>query len=175
MDATRDIPEFSGYRIDTAGNGWSCRVPKAGAVGERWKPLKPAADESNGYLYFRLRRGGKTLKRYVHRLVLETFVGPCPEGMEGCHGDGDRANCHLENLRWDTPVNNQADKIEHGTTNRGTRQGHSKLNEQDVRDIFAIRRDIPNATMEDIGILFGVAKTTIQGVLERRNWGWLSL
>ena len=46
-------------------------------------------------------RGYKT--RLVHRLVLETFVGAAPAGMEGCHNDGNRFNKRLENLRWDTP------------------------------------------------------------------------
>lgn len=52
---------------------------------------------------------------YVHRLVLEAFVGPCPEGMEGCHIDGDGTNNRLDNLRWDTHVGNVKDSIRHGT------------------------------------------------------------
>lgn len=51
----------------------------------------------------------------VHRLVLEAFVGPCPEGMEACHNDGNPANNRLENLRWDTRRNNILDAIRHGT------------------------------------------------------------
>lgn len=40
-------------------------------------------------------------KRYrVHRLVLETFVGPCPDGMECDHSDRNRRNNALTNLRW---------------------------------------------------------------------------
>src|SRR3990170_1323459 len=38
--------------------------------------------------------------RLVHRMVLETFVGPCPDGMECAHEDGVRTNCNLSNLQW---------------------------------------------------------------------------
>lgn len=52
-------------------------------------------------------------RRYIkeHRIILETFNGPCPPGMEGCHGNGVRSDNRLENLRWDTPVSNAADRI----------------------------------------------------------------
>lgn len=43
---------------------------------------------------------------YVHRLVLETFVGPCPEGMECDHVNRDRSDNRLQNLRWVTSVDN---------------------------------------------------------------------
>lgn len=58
---------------------------------------------------------GRRNYRYIHRLVLQSFVGECPEGMEGCHGDGDKANNSLENLRWDYPSENNRDKAAHGT------------------------------------------------------------
>jgi hypothetical protein len=167
-----DIMGFPGYRIDREGGSWSCRIPKSGKLGSRWKRLKGTVD-STGYLSIHLRRDGKTIKKNLHVLVLEAFVGPRPPGMQACHKDGNRTNCRLDNLRWDTPSGNEADKILHGTSNRGSRQGRSKLRESDIPEIFAVRREIPEATMEEIGILFGVAKTTIQGVLEGRNWGWL--
>lgn len=60
--------------------------------------------------------------RLVHRLVLEAFVGPCPEGMEGCHGDGDPTNNSLGNLRWDTATSNQLDKVRHGTHHNAAKE-----------------------------------------------------
>ena len=50
----------------------------------------------------------------VHRLVLEAFVGPCPDGMEGCHNDGVPTRNHLGNLRWDTQSENMYDRVRHG-------------------------------------------------------------
>lgn len=61
------------------------------------------------------RRTDRMVHERVHRLVLEAFIGPCPDGMVGCHTDGDPLNNRLDNLRWDTPSNNNRDKRAHGT------------------------------------------------------------
>ncbi len=52
---------------------------------------------------------------FAHRAVLLAFVGPCPEGMEACHNNGDPLDNRVENLRWDTRSNNTLDKVAHGT------------------------------------------------------------
>ncbi len=62
-----------------------------------------------GHLTVNLYRNGVARHHGVHRLVLEAFVGPCPEGMEGCHVNSDPGDNRLENLKWDTPKNNQAE------------------------------------------------------------------
>ena len=75
-----------------------------------------------GYIQVRLKdKDGKTPLKRVHRLVLETFVGPCPKGCEGTHRNGKRDDNRLDNLTWKTPAENQADRVAHGTSNRGER------------------------------------------------------
>ncbi|AEK09646.1 HNH endonuclease [Mycobacterium phage Mozy] len=54
-------------------------------------------------------------KSLVHVLVLEAFVGPRPEGMNACHNNGIPNDNRVENLRWDTPSENNRDLIRHGT------------------------------------------------------------
>jgi hypothetical protein len=51
-------------------------------------------------------------------LVLEAFVGACPNGMECCHNDDNRSNNGLGNLRWDTHVNNVKDGYKNGAPRR---------------------------------------------------------
>lgn len=68
-----------------------------------------------GHLRVRLSRGGASAGPLIHRLVLEAFLGPCPAGMEGCHGDGNPTNNHVDNLRWATRSENQLDSVAHGT------------------------------------------------------------
>lgn len=67
--------------------------------------------------------------KQVHRLVLETFVGPAPANHECCHNDGNPANNHLTNLRWDTQSENSRDRIRHGTHNHASKthcpRGHA--------------------------------------------------
>lgn len=69
----------------------------------------------NGYRVVTLVVGCKKTTALVHRLVLTAFVGPCPEGMEALHGDGDRTHASLPNLRWGTPSENHLDSVRHGT------------------------------------------------------------
>jgi hypothetical protein len=76
--------------------------------------LKPVIDR-DGYSHVAISRQahGKTLWK-IHALVLTTFVGPRPEGMYGCHIDGDPSNNHVSNLYWGTPTQNVHDMIRHG-------------------------------------------------------------
>jgi hypothetical protein len=77
--------------------------------------LKPTPNKT-GHLQIALSGpGGGRRTHRVHRLVLEAFVGPCPPGLMGCHGNGNPADNRLENLRWDTAKGNAADSIRHGT------------------------------------------------------------
>lgn len=73
-------------------------------------------------------RGNKTTSRWVHRLIAETFLGPCPEGMEVRHLNGDPADNRLENLTYGTRRENLLDRERHGTNPHRNRthcpQGH---------------------------------------------------
>lgn len=57
-----------------------------------------------------LSKNGVTTHFKIHRLVLETFVGPCPDGMEACHNNGINTDNRLSNLRWDSHAENIRDK-----------------------------------------------------------------
>lgn len=60
------------------------------------------------------RDGQRDLSR-VSTLVLRAFIGAPPAGFEGCHNDGDPANNHIGNLRWDSHQANMDDQFKHGT------------------------------------------------------------
>lgn len=89
-------------RIDAVGRLRRGRVIKA------WPDLK-------GYLRTQLSRSGKYKGVAVHRLVLEAFVGPPPEGQEALHGPAGVANNQLSNLRWGTHSENTYDSVNDGT------------------------------------------------------------
>lgn len=82
--------------------------------------LKSGVDP-DGHTRVVLCRDQKMFTRKVHRLVLEAFVGPCPDGMECCHNNGDPADNRLDNLRWDTLSSNAYDRVEHGVHNMARR------------------------------------------------------
>ncbi len=86
----------------------------------RGRLLKPGLSNS-GYLYYRLNVGGAAKSRFAHSLVLLAFVGPCPEGMECCHNNGDELDNRLDNLRWGTHSENVLDTVRHGTNRKRNR------------------------------------------------------
>lgn len=81
---------------------------------------------AKGYCVVNLTRRPLRVQAMVHLLVLTAFRGSCPEGMWGCHNNGKPSDPRLENLRWDTPAGNHADKKLHGTSQTGARNGNSK-------------------------------------------------
>lgn len=110
----RPVRGFEGY-YEVSNTGDVRSLTRIDTYGRRrqGRPLVPAANTS-GHLYVKLTRGNRKTKRYVHRLVIDAFVGPGPEGTECCHNDGDPANNHVGNLRWDTHKENVRDTIRHG-------------------------------------------------------------
>ena len=70
---------------------------------------------NSGYVLLTLRDAeGMRQTRTAHRLVLETFRGPCPPGQEARHLNGDPLDNRLENLEWGTKAENEEDKFTHG-------------------------------------------------------------
>jgi hypothetical protein len=66
--------------------------------------LKPRLDSKGEYL--RVKLGRKSPEFSVQKLVLDAFVGPCPEGLERDHIDRDKHNNALSNLRYVTHAKN---------------------------------------------------------------------
>lgn len=164
----KDVMGFeSHYEISNLGSirrkAGSYNTPKTRPVKSHIMP--------NGYVQAQLWMHNKAFHRYVHRLMLEAFVGLCPEGMECCHNDGNRQNNRLDNLRWDTHLSNITDTARHGNRCRGESQGSSKLTEADV---LAIRCMIASGTpYDDICARYKISKPHVTRIKQRKVWGWL--
>ncbi len=107
-------------------------------------------------------------------LVLETFVGLCPDGMECCHCDDNRSNNQLSNLRWDTHANNVKDGYRNGAKRSritGEQTSQSKLNNEMVALARQLRATSPKFwTWDRLGTKFGVDRMTIKKAVERKTW-----
>ena len=168
----RAVPGFPGYEVSDLGRVRSYRT----CWGLRETPslLKPWPDK-DGYLSVSLCGGaargkGKSgpvsrLVRKVYRLVLEAFDRKRLPGEECAHGDGDRSNNALANISWKTHVENERDKVKHGTHTRGERSGTSKVTEEIVR---AIRSDTRSgdAVARDHGLSF----QQVSRIRRRERW-----
>jgi hypothetical protein len=171
-DHFRPVEGFDGYRVSREGEVQT-RWLKAGRnsrLTDTWRPLNPFPRQ--GYPSVNLSYGGGKAAFKVHRLILETFVGPCPEGMVACHNDGHRANCHMDNIRWDTPKANCDDALKHGTRAVGSRC-NSKLVERDVIEIR--RRWAEGVPAKELAGRFGVSKSNVEAITSGRSWRHLPL
>lgn len=167
----RVIPGYPRYAINKSGFVLSICMRGSGAgVNRNWvdaKQLAFTADKS-GYKQVTLRRDGCSKKLFIHVLVLSTFVGPCPEGMECRHLDGCNTNNHVENLAWGTVAENHRDKILHGTVGSGEKNGSSKLK---VADVLKIReRAASGESSRSIAKDFDVSQVTISKIVRRAAW-----
>jgi len=114
----RDVPGWEGlYQVSDLGRVRSLQRTIVYSNGDTHTVLgrvrKPNGN-GHGYLTVSLYRRNSEVRRYIHRLVLEAFVGPCPPGQEACHGNGNPADNRLSNLRWDTRMENVRDTARHG-------------------------------------------------------------
>lgn len=119
-----------------------------------------------GYRVLKLRDGERRAHAMTHRMVLEAFIGPAPQGCEGCHGRNGVSDNSLINLRWDTKKANQSDRLIDGTHNRGARCVSAVLTEDLVRQI----RTTPEISALAWANRLGVSKTCVNAVRRRKTW-----
>lgn len=114
-ESWKEYPQDARYEVSSLG---SVRNAQTGRV-RKLVPIK------NGYLTVMF--SSPMILRYVHAMVLETFVGPRPIGMEASHLNGDRRDNRVENLVWELRKENLHRKKGHGTEPLGESRWSSKL------------------------------------------------
>lgn len=111
--------------------------------------------------------------KIVSRLVCEEINGPPPtpehEAAHSC-GKGHEGCVTKSHLSWKTSAENHADKLIHGTHDRGERSPRAKLTEAEVR---AIRRLAGTMRLQDISDRFGVCMSHVSAIIKRQRWAWL--
>jgi hypothetical protein len=168
----KDIPGYVGeYQASTMGR---IKSLKRMAVSKNWytgKPfyrtvperiLKPGRYCKCGHVSVILRRGpnGKP----VHQLVMETFVGEPPKGMEVLHLNGIPTDNRLSNLRYGTRTENILDVYRQGGRWR-------KLSLDDVEAIrFGLCCGIKGC---ELASMFEVSSQIISKIKCGRSYAWL--
>lgn len=173
QEAWADIPGHEGaYQASDIGRVRSLPRTIVTADGKRrpvtgriLAPLRHPA----GHFMISLGRGRRA---YVHRLVMEAFVGPCPPGMMACHNNGNPADNRLENLRYSSARDNQMDRVPHGTSNRGAANGKSILTPDDVVRIR--HRLAAGERQRSIAAAFGVTQCCISDINLGKTWSHLA-
>lgn len=165
----KNIDDFSKYQISNQGQikvrlTWDFRLLKSGKTKE-------------GYSRIMLYRNNRCYCKLIHRLVLEAFVGKCPEGLEANHKDGVKANNHINNLEWITHLENAQHAVKTGLyakrhyhyyNRNGEKNSYSKLKNGEV---WLIKRllwfDISCAK---ISRMFKVHADTICTIKKGETW-----
>lgn len=164
----RAVVGFDGdYEVSNEGRFRSYVTSCSHYRSRRKEPVVLSPVRQKGYFVVGLRRFGQAarLRVQLHRLVLEAFVGPCPEGMECCHNNGIRDDNRLQNLRWATRRENHFDKKKHGTFQSG--DGHYKAR-LTIDQVMEIRRS--NKSDGELAKIYGVSISHIGNIKKGRTW-----
>jgi hypothetical protein len=125
LEHWRPVPGAPGYDVSDHGRVRSMRVHR-GQPGPRI--LKSSID-SHGYACVSPSLAGRQPVLRVHLLVLRAFRGPCPDGQEARHLDGDALNNSLTNLVWGSRSQNTLDMVRNGVHNQASKthcpRGHA--------------------------------------------------
>jgi NUMOD4 motif/HNH endonuclease len=174
-----NAPGFEGiYEVSDLGRVRS--LPRVIRQRNRWgwcehtrpgRTLKPVIT-GTGYRQVGLCKDGVQKVAFVHRLVLEAFAGPCPEGQEALHGPGGSLdNRWPENLQWGTHSTNMGpDRLRDGTQPdvRAEKHPQAKLNYELAREIRS--RYQAGETQRAIAESLGVSGASVSRVCTGRLW-----
>jgi hypothetical protein len=136
--------------------------------------LWPFARNKAGYGL--LKRGlvpGTAPSGLANRVICEKVHGPAPtKAHEAAHscGQGGSGCCSPHHLRWATRTENETDKVEHGTSNRGERQWNSKLTRPQVELIKSLVGELTHQAIAD---RFGVGRRQITKIANGQRWAWI--
>ena len=172
----KDIPGFEGrYLASTEGRIKSLLRRKERILSQQCSGI------TRGYCFVSLmpRERPKNLHRKtwtgerwaVHRLVLITFIGECPDGYETLHENDCRSDNRLRNLRWGTHMDNENGKDARGRRPKGSKHGMAILSEEDVIKIRSRKRR--PFILYELAAQFGVSPLTVKDI--RKGYGWKHL
>lgn len=163
IEVWKDIPGYRGlYQASTFGH-----------IKRSERILKTRPCTKYGHLAIGLWENGNRKTYKVHRLIILTFVGPCPQGMETRHLDGNASNNKLDNLRYGTRSENELDKIRYGTRfqpdNRGEKCTTSKLTTQQVLQIRKLYAE-QKISYKQLARKFNISASQVHNIINRKQW-----
>ena len=172
MEVWKDIPGYEGkYQASTEGRIRSLdrmirgRSPYSKSYYYRpmkGRILRPGRVCKNGHVSVVLEHGG--IGQPVHQLIMKTFVGDPPEGMEVLHNNGDPTDNRLENLRYGTRTANILDVYWQG----------GRWRKLSIDDVDAIRFGLTCGIKgTELAVMFNVSPSTISCIKRRKSFSWL--
>jgi hypothetical protein len=147
------------YQISNLG-----RAKRLSGYGRQYNRfLSPCEYKKSHHLYVTLMANGVKIRKNIHTLVLESFMGQRPSNKHVCrHIDGNPYNNKLSNLLWGTRSENSQDSVRHGV------HPFTKLSKLDIPKIrFLLSQNI---NCVKIANKFNVNRKTISDIKNKRTW-----
>lgn len=158
------FPRDESYMISTLGRIWN----------RKYNRLVSAHKGKNGYCRFKIfppGEKGRHCKILLHRAVLETFFGGCPEGFESSHLNGDRSDNRLMNLCYETRKQNNLRRVFTGQQKRGTQCPNAKLTEEIVlKARKEWKKGVRGHGANVLARKYGVDPSTMWDALSGHHW-----
>jgi hypothetical protein len=129
VEQFRPLPSNPDYLISDKGRVYSKKSNK----------FLSGSPAGAGYLSLYIYDNGERKMHYIHRLVMETFVGTRPNNFDTNHIDGDKKNNCLYNLEYCSKSNNQKHAFRLGLNKpnvmTGEKNGNCKLTDVQVKEV----------------------------------------
>lgn len=159
----KDILDYEGlYQVSNLGRVKSLRFKKE-------KILK---QQKNNYKYLQVNfcKNNNHKTHRTHQLVMLSFkLDKKFDYSEINHIDGNKENNTIDNLEWCTHKENMQHAIENNLSNKGEKNGMSKLNEQQIRIIrLSYKNKYFNQT--ELSKIFNVKSNTISNIINYKQW-----
>lgn len=124
-------------------------------------------NNSKGYLYVSL-FDKKRKNKYIHRLVMESFIPNELNLPQVNHKDGNKGNNVLDNLEWCSLSHNMKHAYNTGLLKAGEGSGVSTLTNENVLNI----RSKFNSGIAQYILAkeFNVSRATINRIVHRKLW-----
>ena len=172
MEKWKDIPGYEGkYQASTEGRIRSVDRLVRGKCHYTGKEfyrcmkgriLRPGRFCKSGHVSVVL--GHDAIGSPVHKLIMITFIGPIPDGMEVLHINGNPTDNRLSNLRYGSRTENILDVYRQGGIWR-------KLSIEDVEAIrFGLWCGIKGS---ELARMYDVSQGTISKIKTRGTFSWL--
>lgn len=123
------------------------------------------AKNKRGYLFVGTNISGVKTIVYVHRIVAELFIGPCPPTREVHHKDGVQANNWAVNLEY---ISHRQNAL-YGLVGKSSRLVYSQSHVDLVRKLWADGKDLVTIA-ERTGIPRSYCGDIIKGRTRVRDW-----
>lgn len=123
-----------------------------------------------GYLFCAMTRNGKTVQKFIHRMVAEAFCSKeNPDYNVVCHMDDNKLNNDCNNLVWGTHQINMDHMVQRGRSLKGEKNPRAKINKEKADKIRELYKN-QKISQQKLGDIFGINQTQVSRIILNKLW-----